>query len=242
MRKFVLQIFLVLLCMSSGGCIKDNIPSEENTNSTIKSWIFSTLDPPGAYQYLDTQTKTDLSVLKGEYESLQLVLKADEGTHLQINRTNKKSPLKMIFRKLSDFEGVKDVLVPCSETIELDNHLAYLWITIYANTTIPTGKYNEEVIVKNGTSSMTLQISVTVEDITIPQKSSIPIVFGVKPDRVVKPDSNTSELEKRKKEFFDLLLNYRISPYQSSWLQNTMRLEVISSPCDSQLWQYLIGD
>jgi len=169
------------------------------------------------------KNKVSVVLLRGEYESFQLIIESDENRTFEIIRNHQNSSLDFQFRKLVEYNGAKDVLVPCGDYIQVENS-KHLWITYYADKDTPPGTIEEELIFKSDSDSLIIDVAIDIQDITMPEISSIPVVFGVDPTRIINPG------ESGNKEIMDLLLDYRISPYLSTWIQGSMRLITLSSP------------
>lgn len=94
----------------------------------------------------------------------------------------------------------------------------------------------------NAKSEYAVAVSIKVADAVIPEVPTFPSVFGINPDNFILTGMDEEQKMAKRKEVADLLLNYRISPYFSSWLSGTMKTECFSSPYswnDFRTWDYL---
>ncbi len=194
------------------------------------TWISPSLNSPALYQDFKRDS-ISLVLSKGEFESFQLVLEIDSLSLLSIERSAASSLLRLNSYQLQPFEGVEDALVPIKQSLLANSNLVKLWFTYEADRQIKPGTYQEEISFSTPSATKTIKLSIEVKDISMPLTPSIPITFGIYQKALVKSDDPEVQLAKRK-EYFELLFDHRISPYLVNWGPPNFRLEVQSSPYD----------
>lgn len=217
LKRNILLICLALLFMSCKNDLKCYIlPSTENVDS---------------YKNFASDTKISLVMAKAEYEHFQLVFETIPNEEYSICNQQENADLTFNFRKIESINGYDDVLVPTGKQILAQDTIVKLWVTCQSGYNTKPGTYKEQMVLIGKKSKQTIHINVTVYDVELPIKPSIPAAFGII-DKNLHDSTNlkSEEQENIRLKWADLCLNYRINPYFSTWLEKSMKHEAHSSP------------
>lgn len=217
---------------------EDDLPSEVSG-----IWMLDSLEDIDAYASSAPCNRKTVRLLRNENENIQVVISTDGNQSLEIVRDGNPSVLSFECRKVVSFDNLKnDVLVPCDGNVKPDNKLVKVWLSFKAGPDVPAGTYKEIVRFRNASKEYAVAVYVVVEDAAIPVMPTLPSVFGINPDNFILTGLSEEEKMLKRQEVADLLLEYRISPYFSTWLSGTMKTECCSSPFpwnDARTWNYL---
>lgn len=183
-----------------------------------------------------------LNMARGEYEHFQLVIKTGSNEPLTISCDGNAEGFDVSCRYLATFDGMLDVLVPCNGKITPEKGLAKIWVTVKSPEKAKAGKYKEILRFAGNDTTYAIRLDIQLADITIPRTPSIPCVFGVNPNCFRFDGMNSEQQVQKRREAMELLLDYRLSPYLSTWLSGSMRVECTSSPYktdDNRCWEFL---
>ena len=247
MKSSHLLYIILLITLLSTAC-KDKEPETPGNSGddipaiATNTWLFNSLDDMENYTTTTPENRYDMDVVRNEYESVQLVIQTDSKKSLTIERSGDADAIEFQCRKVAAFNGKYDVLVPCDNKIEPEGKIVRAWLTFKIKPNAETKRYKEVIRFKEGSQEYAVAISLNVVDASLPEPPSIASVFGINPQNFIFSGlSEEGKIEKRK-EASDLLLEYRISPYFSTWLSGTMKTECFSSPYDwndDRTWSYL---
>ena len=229
-------------------CCKTPIEDENGKNDNLvpavasNTWLLHSLADIESYKNEKPSNRMSLLMAKNEVENVQLVITTATNGTLDIERTGNENELAFECRKLEVFEKMTDVLVPCDGRVKPQNKVLKLWLTFRTSKDTAPGKYKEVIRFKTEEDEYAVAISVNVLDVEIPEVPSLPSVFGINPDNFIMTGLNEEQKREKRKEVADLLLDYRATPYFSTWLSGTMKTECFSSPYtwdDFRTWEYL---
>ena len=247
MKSSHLLYIILLITLLSTAC-KDKEPETPGNSGddipaiATNTWLFNSLDDMENYTTTTPENRYDMDVVRNEYESVQIVIQTDSKKSLTIERSGDADAIEFQCRKVAAFNGKYDVLVPCDNEIEPEGKIVRAWLTFKIKPNAETKRYKEVIRFKEGSQEYAVAISLNVVDASLPETPSIASVFGINPQNFIFSGlSEEGKIEKRK-EASDLLLEYRISPYFSTWLSGTMKTECFSSPYDwndDRTWSYL---
>ncbi len=220
-RKYISIIVLSLLIAISCGRSDSNLGAVD----IIKNLgVTKSLEVPTPYE-----NSAHVVLAKGEFESFQLALGVDSVSQLNVRREAGSPLLNLKCYELVAFDGVEGALVPRGESITPQGDVLKLWFTYEADRAIEAGVYHEKLLFTAKNKTKTIEVTVEVKDITIPVTPSIPVTFGVYQKTLVNSEDENVQIAKRK-EYFEMLFDCRISPYLVNWGPPNKRLEVQSSP------------
>lgn len=208
------------------------------------TWLVNSLADIETYASAEPSNRASYTLVKNETEHVQLVISTASNETLTIERSGAPEAIGFECRQLRTFEGMQDVLVPCDGTVKPANKLVKVWLSFSTTAESVPGNYREVITFRNANSGAeyAVALSITIVDAAIPETPSIPCVFGINPDNFILTGLDEEQKAAKRKEVADLLLDYRISPYFSSWLSGTMKTECFSSPYgwdDDRTWEYL---
>ncbi len=223
----LLSLALMLLCTAACNNESTNIKGE----GIIKnSWITTSLDFPTSYKYFSSDSK-NLVLAKGEFESFQLALEVDSVSELTVKREEGSSLLNLECFKLVVADNIEGALVPVNGKVKAESDILKLWITYEADREIAAGIYTEKLSFSTSRMTQTIDVTVEVKDITLPVTPSIPITFGIYQKAISNSEDPEVQIAKRK-EYFELLFDHKISPYLVTWGAPNFHLYTQSSPYD----------
>lgn len=228
-------LFISLLIVSITACNLNPPPIEvEDDDSKVpeiptNTWIVSSMSDVNAYQSLSKQNRVTLNMAKGEAEHFQLVIETPSRGTIDVEQLNPKEGLSLEVREITAYEGVEEVLVPIPDGTQTRTKILKFWISYETSTNLKAGKYEDVLTFKGSAGEAIIGVSIDVHDITIPVTPSIPALFGILPNMVASGVTGENLISKRK-EFADILLKRRATPYFCTWWEGTMRVECITSP------------
>ncbi len=227
---------------------KDDAPGENGSSDNdvpavaTNTWLLNSLDNIENYASMSPENRYDINMVRNEYESVQLVIQTDSKESLRIERSGDSDAIDFQCRELVKFNGAYDVLVPCDNEIEPENKIVRAWLTFKVKPQAETKRYKEIIRFKTEKQEYAVAISLNVVNASLPETPAIASVFGINPQNFILTGLSEEEKMEKRKEASDLLLEYRISPYFSTWLSGTMKTECFSSPYDwndERTWTYL---
>ena len=116
------------------------------------------------------------------------------------------------------------------------------WLTFKVKSEAEAKRHKEIIRFKTDDKEYAVAISINVVNASLPETPSIASVFGINPQNFIFTGLSEEQKIEKRKAASDLLLEYRISPYFSTWLSGTMKTECFSSPYawnDDRTWEYL---
>lgn len=245
MGKYKLLAFLlaVLFLMSCKDGENESGDSDDGLEAVAtNTWLINSFADIDGYRNEKPANRAVLSLVRNEYESLQLVIAANSSESLSIEREGNEQALEFQCRKVEAFRNVNDVLVPCDGSITPASKEVKVWLTFKAKADAKSGTYKEIIRFRGNKYQYAVAIDVNIANASLPESALQTSVFGINPDNLILTGLTEEQKMEKRKEISDLLLNYRISPYFSTWLSGTMRTEVCSSPYkwdDERTWAYL---
>ena len=212
--------------------------------TATNTWLVNSLADIETYASAEPSNRASYTLMQNETEHVQLVISTASNETLTIERSGAPEALGFECRQLRTFEGMQDVLVPCDGSVKPDNKLVKVWLSFKTSTNSAPGNYREVIKFRNANSGAeyAVALSITIVNAAIPVTPSLPCVFGINPANFIMTGLDEEQKTAKRKEVADLLLDYRISPYFSSWLSGTMKTECFSSPydwSDDRTWEYL---
>ncbi len=199
------------------------------THNQYDLWVMSGLDSIANASNMKLCDTVELYMAKGESEHFQATVSTS--SKFKVRRVEeKRSNLGMTIREVKRWNGADDVLALAGDSVGGQGDLR-LWFTYTTPQNAAPGLYNEVIELAGPAHSRYVQVRVHVYDCAVPEISTIPSVFGIDPTHLgLKEDASYEEVSAEKKRWSDLLLNYRIAPYFSTWIDGTMKVENSSSP------------
>lgn len=116
------------------------------------------------------------------------------------------------------------------------------WLTFKVRYEAEAKRHKEIIRFKTDDKEYAVAISINVVNASLPETPSIASVFGINPQNFIFTGLSEEQKIEKRKAASDLLLEYRISPYFSTWLSGTMKTECFSSPYawnDDRTWEHL---
>lgn len=237
----ILFSFLLAACKDDGPGEKENSDNDVPSVAT-NTWLLNSLDNIENYSNSDPENRYDINMVRNEYESVQLVIQTDSKKRLKIERIGNNDAIEFQCRKLEAFNGKYDVLIPCDNEIEPDDKVVRAWLTFKVKSEAEAKRHKEIIRFKTDDKEYAVAISINVVNASLPETPSIASVFGINPQNFIFTGLSEEQKIEKRKAASDLLLEYRISPYFSTWLSGTMKTECFSSPYawnDDRTWEYL---
>lgn len=231
---------LVIFCITLvAGCSQQDSFTSLNRkiaeSQPQNTWVASNLDSIASYFDSVPANIYDLYLAKGDIEHVQIAFKTDSADSYIIERfAESKTDIAFTSRNLVHFNRSDDVLVPTSGKVRVADS-AKLWLTYSTTQQTKAGTYNEIVRFKANNREFLFKIRLHVYNCALPEIPTIPSVMGIDPNRMGIKGLSEEEASIEKKKWSDLLLTFRISPYFSNWIGQSletkdMRVENISSP------------
>ena len=237
----ILFSFLLAACKDDGPGEKENSDNDVPSVAT-NTWLLNSLDNIENYSNSDPENRYDINMVRNEYESVQLVIQTDSKKSLKIERIGNNDAIEFQCRKLEAFNGKYDVLIPCDNEIEPDDKVVRAWLTFKVRSKAEAKRHKEIIRFKTDDKEYAVAISINVVNASLPETPYIASVFGINPQNFIFTGLSEEQKIEKRKAASDLLLEYRISPYFSTWLSGTMKTECFSSPYawnDDRTWEYL---
>ena len=230
-------------CSCEPGLSQNNDGGQTYLPDPEGTWMLNSLEDIDSYASAAEKNSMTIRLLRNENENIQLVISTKDNSELEIIREGTPSAISFDCRKVATFANLKnDVLVPCNGKVKPEKSLVKVWLSFKAASDAPADTYKELIRFKSATDEYIVAVYVVVQDAEIPIKPTHPCVFGINPDNFILTGLSDEQKRAKRKEVADLLLDYRISPYFSSWLAGTMKTECFSSPYginDERTWRYL---
>ena len=197
---------------------------------SIECYLVPSVDKASDFHELQPHNSAALMLARNEAEHIQLVFKGQIGETYTLRRTTKDNGIQYSCRQIMPVYGFDDALVPVEDDkVLLTDTIAKLWITYRTTDKTVPGKYNEQLIIAGNGKQQKIKLDLHVYDVTLPTTPSIPATFGIIEKNLIDSTSEEQTL-KNKLEWAELCLDYRMNPYFSTWLANSMRHEASSSP------------
>jgi len=186
----------------------------------------------------------NLTAARGEYESAQIVLIAEidvndvtiSVTDLKTTNSNDGRLINVEdiqIRLLEKIEKWYDVLVPTKIFDIKAGQKTVVWLTVFVPRDLPAGLYSGMVTINAAEHKKTIPVDVKVANMIIPVTPAIPAVFGIH-DKMFQEVYHLSQcphcLENEMDQWYQFLIEYRISPYFCDWLEKSMKHHSYPSP------------
>lgn len=227
--EYWLLLFIMPFIFSCAEAISNPVSLFELPKVATNSWIMSSMDPINAYKNIEPSNRIVLNMAKGEAEHFQLVLQTSKKGNLAVKRSNLQDNILLEVREIKSFEGVEDVLVPFNDSINTNTKVVKLWVTYESKIDAPIGEYQDVLKFTGSAGDILVGVTINIYNCMIPQTPSIPSLFGIVTSNVT-PDLTGELLISKRKEYSDILLSKRATPYFANWLTGTMKVENFSSP------------
>ena len=163
---------------------------------------------------------------RGEQESAQIVLRSTvdlEGVRAAVSplvgpRGARLEGECLSLRRVGYLDGRPDVLAPLRPLALQAGKAQPLWLTVTVPRQARPGRYQGEITVSvpgHGTAAR-VPVSLTVWRFTLPERPSLPAVFGIADPMFVQRyglKEGTPEWQQALHAWYQLLIRYRLSPY-----------------------------
>lgn len=182
------------------------------------------------FHKVQPQNSGTLFLAKNEAEHIQIVFKGCPGETYKIHRNgNDDNSIRYSCRQIKSVYGFDDALVPIDgKQVTLNDSIAKLWITFRTAESIRPGKYEEQISIDGNGKRQKIKIDLQVYDTALPSTPSLPAAFGIIEKNLIDSTSKEQTLQ-NKLEWAELCLDYRMNPYFSTWLANSMKHEAFIS-------------
>lgn len=171
-------------------------------------------------------TAVVLAAARGEQESAQIVLRSTvdlEGVRAAVSplvgpRGARLEGECLSLRRVGYLDGRPDVLAPLRPLALQAGKAQPLWLTVTVPRQARPGRYQGEITVSvpgHGTAAR-VPVSLTVWRFTLPERPSLPAVFGIADPMFVQRyglKEGTPEWQQALHAWYQLLIRYRLSPY-----------------------------
>jgi hypothetical protein len=219
---------VLLLCGCDG---RYREAASKVTHDQSGLWVLSPMDSIAPYRDLAPCDTIELHMAGGEAEHFQVVVSG--GGKFNVCRVERRSSgVEMTVRQVARWNGADDVLALAADSVGADGDGPLkLWVTYTTPQNARPGTHDEIIELTRAGLSRYVQVRLHVYDCSVPEVPTIPAVFGIDPSRLGLSGNETpEERSAEKKRWSDLLLDHRISPYFSTWIDGTMKVENSSSP------------
>lgn len=198
---------------------------------TIECYLIPSTEKASDFYKVQPRNSGTLFLAKNEAEHIQIVFKGCPGETYKIHRNeNADNSIRYSCRQIKSVYGFDDALVPIDgEQVTLNDSIAKLWITFHTAESTRPGKYEEQISIDGNGKRQKIKIDLQVYDTTLPSTPSLPAAFGIIEKNLIDSASKEQTLQ-NKLEWAELCLDYRMNPYFSTWLANSMKHEASSSP------------
>ena len=198
---------------------------------TIECYLIPSTEKASDFYKVQPRNSGTLFLAKNEAEHIQIVFKGCPGETYKIHRNeNADNSIRYSCRQIKSVYGFDDALVPIDgEQVTLNDSIAKLWITFRTAESTRPGKYEEQISIDGNGKRQKIKIDLQVYDTTLPSTPSLPAAFGIIEKNLIDSASKEQTLQ-NKLEWAELCLDYRMNPYFSTWLANSMKHEASSSP------------
>ena len=200
-----------------------------------------------------SDTPPSLYAARGETEHLQIIIlpteaeinkKIDRLNMLTVNfkisdfkddRGNLINKRNIKFRRVEKIEDWEDVLVPGNEVVLNDNKRRFMWLTVKVPDEAVPGEYVATLTCSDKDVNVEHEVKLRVLNFKLPQKPSIPAVFGIRGegfmglDKQLWLEPGSEKLKEKMSGYVDFLINYRISPFICNWMDNK-QVDTYTSP------------
>lgn len=171
-----------------------------------------------------------MALARGEAEHIQVVVKTADAEHHGIRFYDPgKSPFRRQLRRVDSVPGYRDALVPVSSKSAAVDSVSYFWVTYRAAYDQKPGVYHDRLVVDAGGRETVVDVTINVSPVKLPVTPAIPAAFGIVTENLTVAN-DPAKSEAQMLEWADLVLDYRVNPYFSTWLDGTMKHEASSSP------------
>lgn len=250
LKLSVYAVLLSLFILLFSGCQDDEaipevpVPQPETPDSLFtNSWILNSLQDVANYSKEIPANEVSLFLSKNEAEHFQLVLRTKADCPVYMPNSKNNANISSQLRRIALFQGYNDILIPTGSKLYPENNEIKLWITYQSKPKAAAGTYEDTLYFKSMDQTYPIYVHLTIQDVTLPITPTFPATFGIEADNFPMAKGISEEAKNQiRKEVADLLLSYRISPYFCSWISNTNRIEVSSSPFpvgDARMLDYL---
>ena len=198
---------------------------------TIECYLIPSTEKASDFYKVQPRNSGTLFLAKNEAEHIQIVFKGCPGETYKIHRNeNADNSIRYSCRQIKSVYGFDDALVPIDgEQVTLNDSIAKLWITFRTAESTRPGKYEEQISIDGNGKRQKIKIDLQVYDTTLPSTPSLPAAFGIIEKNLIDSASKEQTLQ-NKLGWAELCLDYRMNPYFSTWLANSMKHEASSSP------------
>lgn len=245
-NSFLTSMVSIVLLFAACSCepTLNEGPDESSVpTEAVGTWMLNSLEDIDTYESFEPENRKTIRMFRNEHENIQLVISTDNNNELQIVRDGNPSVIDFDCRRVVKFGEIRnDVLVPCNGSVKPQNNLVKVWLSFAVKDNAPADTYKEIIRFKSGEKEYAVLVYVIVEDAALPIKPTLPSVFGINPSNFILDGLTDAQKMEKRREVSDLLLEYRVSPYFSTWLSGTMKTECFSSPYpvdDDRTWEYL---
>ncbi len=148
---------------------------------------------------------------RGEVEHIQLVFPSKAGEEYTFTFGQKHKGVQVSVRELKKINGYYDALVPFENRLNCTDTLTAIWITVQCSPKVTAGKYSQTIAI-DGPQHFKVQLDCNIHNVTIPVKSSIPILVGVENRCIIDGLESKKEIDKERQRWVDFVLSYRMTP------------------------------
>ena len=233
LSKTAVICFLMSTALYGGGLLPVNV-AVENSVVSIKDGY----EP----QWLaGKEAKIELASAMGEYESVQLIIEANEDVEISEAGINdfksglfkKISSANIQLRTLENVGGFDDALVPFRTLSLKANERKVLWFTVKIPHTAAAGNYKTNIVLYGTKGRLSIPVMLRVHKFRLPITPSIPALFGIS-DNMFKIRYGTvidsDEFKVMADQWYQFVLDYRISPYLCRWVNDSMQHHAYPCP------------
>lgn len=224
----ILKNLLPALAALTAACSGEYTALERQLSPTPENiWLLTSTDSLSVGDRTCTNV-VELDMARNDVAAFQIVLNGEEIYNWKFVE-KQPSEIRHAVREIAAWNDSEDILVPASDTIRCNGN-AKLWISHATTPQTKPGLYEQILKLQGKSSAQLVKISIRVHDVLVPEIPSIPAVFGINPKNMELEGMDAEQIAEYKRLWSDLLLNYRISPYFSEWMENSMKVENTSSP------------
>ncbi len=208
------------------------------------------------YQVADGAVDIRLAGAGGEYESAQLIIEAIDDIeisqvkidNLQRGLFTKIPSTNIRLRTVEKVGDFNDALVPFRSLSLKAKERKVIWLTVNIPHKTISGTYKTKVAFIGESGQLHIPLTVEVHKFNLPQTPSIPALFGIS-DNLFKIRYGMAvdgeEFKAIADQWYQFIIDYRISPYFCRWLNDTMQHHAYPCPWDigtPQCKKYLSDD
>lgn len=177
------------------------------------------------YDSLSIANEIQIDMARGD--NAAFCLSFEDGAYSFVRASRVPQGLEYELRTVEKWLDTDDILVPLVSEVEMGKKL---WISYSSSTSLRPGLYRQVLEFKSEDQLRKVAVNLKIWDVTIPEVSSLPIVFGIQENNLEIEGLEQEKADSVRKSWVDKLLGYRISPYFTSWAESSMRVENSSSP------------